>query len=131
MTIAVYGYGYRAVNSFPMDLGKIPVLERQIAEIKRELMELGDLRIGSLSRQYNVCRSPGCRCKASPPRKHGPYYQLSYTRNGKSTTRAVKRGSLTELRRQLRSYARLRELVSRWIDLGTDLAALKTANGRK
>jgi hypothetical protein len=114
-----------------MDSGKIRVLERQIAKIKRELMELGDLRIGSLSRQFNVCSSPGCRCKASPPQKHGPYYQLSYTRNGKSTTRAVQRGSLTELRRQLRSYARLRELVNRWIDLGTDLAALRTANGRK
>jgi hypothetical protein len=114
-----------------MDPGKIRVLERQIAEIKRELMALGDLRIGSLSRQYNVCSSPGCQCKGSPPRKHGPYYQLSYTRNGKSTTRAVRRGSLTELRRQLRSYARLRDLVNQWIDLGTELAALKTAHRGK
>ena len=114
-----------------MDPGKIRVLERQIAAIKRELMALGDLRIGSLSRQYNVCSSPGCRCKASPPRKHGPYYQLSYTRNSKSTTRAVQKGRLTELRRQLRSYARLRYLVNRWIDLGTELAALRMADGGK
>ena len=114
-----------------MEPSKIRVLERQIAEIKRELMALGDLRIGSLSRQYNVCSSPGCRCKASPPRKHGPYYQLSYTRNGKSTTRAVQRGNLTALRRQLRSYARLRDLVNRWIDLGTELAALRTTDGGK
>ena len=49
--------------------------------------------IGSLSRQYNVCSSPGCRCKASPPRKHGPYYQLSYTRNGKSTTEPSREGA--------------------------------------
>lgn len=107
------------------------VLEGQIAEIKRELMQLGDLRVGSLSRQYNACSSPGCRCKASPPRKHGPYYQLSYTRNGKSTTRAVQRGSVSELRRQLRNYARLRDLVNRWIDLSTDLAALRTAHRGK
>lgn len=114
-----------------MNSGKIHALERQIAGIKRELMELGDLRIGSLSRQYNVCRSPGCRCKALPPRKHGPYYQLSYTRNGKSTTRAIQRGSLTELRGQLRSYARLRDLVNRWIDLGTELAALRMTQDGK
>jgi hypothetical protein len=110
-----------------MDTHKIRELERQIAQIKRELVAVGDLRIGSLSRQYNVCSSPGCRCKASPPRKHGPYYQLSYTRNGKSTTRAVRRGSLSELRRQLRNYARLRDLVERWIDLGNELSVLKTA----
>ena len=114
-----------------MEPGKIRVLERQIAEIKRELMALGDLRIGSLSRQYNVCSSPGCRCKASPPRKHGPYYQLSYTRKGKSSTRAVQRGSLPELRRQLRSYARLRDLMNRWIDLGTELATLRTVDREK
>ena len=116
-----------------MDADEIRELERQIAKIKRELVTLGDLRIGSLSRQYNVCSSPGCRCKGSPPRKHGPYYQLSYTRNGKSTTRAVPRGTLAALRRQLRNYARLRDLVDRWIDLGTELSALKTAhdqNGR-
>lgn len=112
-----------------MDSIRIRALERQIAQIKRELMELGDLRIGSLSRQYNVCSSPGCRCKGSPPRKHGPYYQLSYTRNGKSTTRAVPRQSLVKVRQQLRNYARLRSLVDRWIDAGTELSALKTAHG--
>ena len=110
-----------------MDAEKIRELERQIAKIKHELVALGDLRVGSLSQQSNVCGSPGCRCKASPPRKHGPYYQLSYTRNGKSTTRAVPRGSLAELRRQMRNYAKLRDLVERWIDLGTELSTLKTA----
>jgi hypothetical protein len=110
-----------------MEASRIRDLERQIAKIKRELMELGDLRIGSLSRQYNVCSSPGCRCKASPPSKHGPYYQLSYTRNGKSTTRAVRRHTLIEVRRQLRNYAKLKELMDRWIDLGTELSTLKTA----
>ena len=110
-----------------MDAKKIRELERQIAKIKRELGALGDLRIGSLSQQYNVCGSPSCRCKASPPRRHGPYYQLSYTRKGKSTTRAIHRGSLAGIRLQLRNYAKLRDLVNRWIDLGTELSTLKTA----
>lgn len=109
-----------------MDSKRIRALERQIAQIKRELMALEEPRVGSLSRQYNVCSSPGCRCKSSPPRKHGPYYQLSYTRNGKSTTRAVRRQDLAQVRRHLRNYAKLRALVDRWIDLGTELSALKT-----
>ena len=109
-----------------MDTKKIRERELQIAKIKRELVALGDVRIGSLSQQYNVCGSPSCRCKASPPHRHGPYHQLSYTRKGKSTTRAIRRENLRELRIQLRNYARLRDLVNRWIDLGTELSALKT-----
>ena len=116
---------------FAMDSTRIRSLERQIARVKRELIDLGDLRVGSLSQQYNVCRSPGCRCKASPPRKHGPYYQLSYTRKGKSTTRAVRPDSLPEARRQLRNYARLRKLVDRWIDLATELSALRIGHHRQ
>ena len=103
----------------------IQSLEEQIEAIKAELVRLGDLRPGSLSQQYNVCGKAGCRCKASPPQKHGPYYQLSYTRKGKSSSRFVPARNVQVVKRQLRSYARLRQLVDRWIDLATELSILK------
>src|SRR3989304_4675220 len=89
-------------------------LKAQIKAIKRELAKLEELRPGSLSRQYNVCGSPGCRCKATPPQKHGPYYHLSYTRKGKGGTRLVKKPDLPAIPTELASYARLRQLVNRW-----------------
>ncbi len=98
------------------------VLEHRIGRIKRELHELGDLRPGSLSEQYNVCGAESCRCKASPPNKHGPYYQLSFTRKGKSTSRFVRREEVAVVRRQLKNYARLRALVDEWIDAAMELA---------
>jgi len=104
---------------------RIRALQTEIRGIKRELAKLQDLRPGSLSKQYNVCSSPGCRCKANPPRKHGPYYQLSYTRKGKGSTKAVKKADLAAIRTELANYARLRELVDRWIDLATELSNLK------
>lgn len=100
-------------------------LRAQIVAIKRELARLDELRPGSLSRQYNVCGSPGCRCKATPPQKHGPYYHLSYTRKGKGGTRSVKKADLPAIRTELANYARLRDLVDRWIDLATQLSDLK------
>ena len=106
-------------------------LESQIAKVKAELVALGDLRPGSLSEQYNVCGTPGCRCKASPPEKHGPYYQLSYTRKGKSTTRFIRKPNLAIVKRQLRSYARLRSLVDRWIDLAIDLSDLQLEEAKQ
>jgi hypothetical protein len=47
--------------------------------MKSQLRALGPMRPGSLSRQYNVCGKPGCRCKdPKNPRRHGPYDQLNY-----------------------------------------------------
>ena len=104
---------------------KIRSLERQIAKIKRELVQVGDLRPGTLSEQYNVCGTPGCRCKASPPEKHGPYYQLSYTRKGKSRTRFVRREKLPEVKKLVKNYARFRSLADRWVDLAVELSDLR------
>lgn len=108
-----------------------PALERKIERIKRELQALGDLRPGSLSEQYNVCGVEGCRCKASPPKKHGPYYQLSFTRKGKSTSRFVRREELAVVRRQLKSYAKLRALVDAWIEAGMELSTLRLEQQRE
>ena len=104
---------------------RIEVLERQVERIKQELLELGDLRPGSLSEQFNVCGTPGCKCKKSPPQKHGPYYQVSYTRKGKSGTKFVKRPQVATVKRQLRNYARMRELVDRWVQAATELSELR------
>ena len=104
---------------------QIRVLERQIKRIKSELEHLGDLRPGSLSEQYNVCGNPNCRCKETPPRKHGPYYQLSFTRKGRSHTKFVKRPHLPEVKKQLKNYARLRSLVDRWIEVSSELCQLR------
>jgi hypothetical protein len=110
---------------------RIQTLERRIAKITTQLAQLGDLRIGSLSEQYNVCGRAGCRCKASPPIKHGPYHQLSFTRKGKSSTRFVRRGELTTVKQQMRNYEKLRKLVDQWINLGTELSNLKLDQQRQ
>ena len=110
---------------------RMQLLERQIEKVKRDLMRLDELRMGSLSEQYNVCGTPGCRCKASPPEKHGPYHQLSYTRKGKSTTRFIRKPNLATIKRQLRNYARLRSLVDRWVDLAIELSDLHLDETKK
>lgn len=102
-----------------------PSLQAGIEKLKHEIARLGDLRPGKLSQQYNVCGKADCRCKADPPQKHGPYYQLSFTRNGKSATQFVRKQDLAVVRQQLRNYQQLRKLVDRWIALGMELSRLK------
>ena len=108
---------------------KIRSLRRRIDEIKTQITALGDLRPGSLSQQYNVCGKPGCRCKADPPQKHGPYYQLGWTRKGRSTTRFVRLENLSEVRNEIKTYERLQALVDRWVELSMALCEIKCARG--
>ena len=104
---------------------RIRTLESQISKIKGELDRLGDLRPGSLSEQYNVCGNPNCRCKEDPSKRHGPYYQLSFTRKGRSRSKFVKKPQLFEVKKQLKNYARLRSLIDRWIELSSELCQLR------
>ncbi len=113
-----------------MEMSREFQLERQIEKVKRDLAALGDLRPGSLSAQYNVCGSPGCRCKADPPQKHGPYHQVSFSRKGKSSSKFVKKEDLPAIRKQLKNYERMKELVDRWVDLATELSNLRLTRNR-
>ena len=104
---------------------RIGTLEAQIDRIKQELASLGDLHPGSLSKQYNVCGNPTCRCKADPPRRHGPYYQVSFTRKGRSRTKFIKKPHVPIVKEHLKTYTRLRTLMDKWIELSTELCQLK------
>jgi hypothetical protein len=97
-------------------------IHRRIQQLKQELAHLGPIHPGSLGEQYNVCGTPGCHCKApQDPRKHGPYYQLSYTWRGRSSTRFVRPEQLEEMRQKVANYKRFRELVNQWVDLAVEL----------
>jgi len=106
-------------------------LEKRIQNIKHQIGELGDLRPGALSKQYNICGSPNCRCKADPPLKHGPYYQISFTRHGRSSSQFVREEDLDEVQQQLENYRQLRQLVDEWITLSAELSGLRLREKRR
>ena len=105
-------------------------LEKRIQSLKHQISQLGDLRPGALSKQYNICGNPNCRCKADPPVKHGPYYQISFTRHGKSSSQFVREEDLVEVQQQLENYRLLRQLVDEWITLSGQLSSLRLREKR-
>jgi hypothetical protein len=105
---------------------RVQQIERQIAQIKSQLLALGPLHPGSLSQQYNVCGKSGCRCKARPkPQRHGPYYKVSYVFRGRFTSRFVAREQVKIVRAQLANYKRLRKLTEAWVEMALRLAKEK------
>jgi hypothetical protein len=104
---------------------RIQVIDENIETLKNALITLGPLRPGSLSRQYHVCRKPGCRCQdPHKPKRHGPYYHLDYVHHGKKTTRFIRPAQLADVRRQLTTFKQLRKLVDQWITLALEKAEI-------
>jgi hypothetical protein len=106
-------------------------IESQIEKVKAELLKIGDMRPGSLSQQYSACQKPGCKC-VDPvnPQKHGPFYQLSYSHRGKSTTQFIRPQFVPEVRKQLAAYKKFKALTENWVALALELSKLKMAEAR-
>lgn len=107
-------------------LQNIRRLQERIVALKTLLTSLGALHPGSLSRQYNVCGKPGCRCKdPKHPKRHGPYYQLNYVFRGKKTSRFIPRRQVIQLRAELANYKTLRRSTEQWTALAIQIAQLR------
>lgn len=64
----------------------LPQLRRRHQALAARLGQIGFALPGSITRRYTYCGKPGCRCQASPPQPHGPYYQLTRKVAGKTVT---------------------------------------------
>ena len=93
---------------------KLVRIEQEIEEIKRELMGIGDMRPGSLTRQYRNVEE-----------KKWGFYQLSYTHKMKSRTNYVRAHQVAELREQIQTYRKFKRLVEKWIDLAIESSKIK------
>ena len=67
-------------------MGGRPATGQVYRRLKRQLLELGFVRPGSLVRRFMPCGNPACRCMAAPKNRHGPYYQWTYKVRGKTVT---------------------------------------------
>ena len=86
-----------------------------VEKIKLELQQIGSMRPGSLNKQFTVCGRPGCRCQdPDKPKRHGPYFQLSYVHHGKSTTQFIQKQLVPGVSRQLKNYKTFRALTAEW-----------------
>jgi hypothetical protein len=106
-------------------------IEARIEKVKAALLKVGEMRPGSLSRQYSACQKPGCKCvDPVKPQKHGPFYQLSYSHRGKSTTQFVRPQFVPHVRKQLAAYKTFKTLTEKGLALALELSKLKMEEAR-
>jgi hypothetical protein len=93
---------------------KLDQIKKRIAEIKEELMSIGEMRPGSLTYQYQ-----------RPKEKRGGFYQISYTYRMKSKTEYVRAEFVKDLKGQIKTFKRFKKLIQQWIDLAIRHSQIK------
>jgi len=89
-------------------------IEKQIDKIKQDLLDIGEMRPGSLTKQYRNAKE-----------KKWGFYQLSYTYKMKSKTEYVRVPHVDDLKKQIDTYKRFKALVEKWIDLSIKHSKIK------
>ena len=79
--------------------------------LKREILDLGFVRPGSLVRRFMPCGNPSCRCMARPPHLHGPYHQWTHKVAGKTRTLRLSPEQARACEAWTRDHKRLKRLV--------------------
>ncbi len=91
--------------------------QARAAAIAAELASLGLALPGTLIQRHTRCGRADCRCHAGPPVLHGPYWQWTRKKDGKTITRLVPDEQLGDYRQWLDNHRRLRALVAELEDL--------------
>jgi hypothetical protein len=93
---------------------RIAQIDERIEKIKAALVALGEMRPGSLTRQFK-----------DPEAGTGAYYQLSFTLEMKSRTDYIPRQCVAQIRRQVANYKRFKALSAEWVALGIERSRLQ------
>ena len=76
--------------SVPPDGESLDYLEARYRTLAGGLAEIGFVSDGTLLSRTTLCGRPGCRCRADPPQRHGPYWQWTRKVAGKTVGKRLK-----------------------------------------
>lgn len=85
--------------------------EERYETLKRAIADISLIRHGSLVRRFMPCGKAGCRCQATPPKLHGPYYQWTRKVRGKTVTVRLSEGEARLLKEWIENGRRLNRII--------------------
>lgn len=63
--------------------------QQKFEELKKRILDVGFVAEGSLVKRFLTCGNPSCRCHNNPDKRHGPYFQMTWKRNGKTIAKFI------------------------------------------
>jgi hypothetical protein len=104
--------------------GELATYQRHYRELARQLADIGLIATGSITRRYTRCGTPGCRCHADPPQRHGPYYQWTAKTGGKTVTRRLTEREAALYQEWIDNDRQLRVLINKMRETATKATRL-------
>jgi len=90
---------------------KVETLLKKIETTKNELIKLGDMRPGSVTKQFHKRGD-----------KKWPYWQISYTQNQRSRTEYLKDEFVEEIKAEVSTYKKFKKLVEKLVNLNVEIS---------
>jgi len=76
---------------------------------------------GTLTVRAYACGKPNCRCRADPPRLHGPYAEWTRKIDGKTVTRRLTPAELADWQPLFDNARKIRALLAELQDLTLEI----------
>ncbi len=97
-------------------------LEQQRSELLRQILELGDLRPGSISGTGGRCGTRGCHCHQEGDPGHAPHPRLTYKLGGKTVSESFAvPAARRKAEREISEFRRFQDLCRDFVDLNTKI----------
>lgn len=97
-------------------------LESRRAAIQSQVVQLGDMRAGSITGTGGCCGTPNCHCHQSGDPGHGPFYRLTRKVEGRTVTETFSSpAALAKAQREVAEYHRFRELSGQLLDVNEEV----------
>ncbi len=90
--------------------------------LEKENLIIEEMIAGSLIEHYKKCGKAVCRCTEG--KLHGPYWYVSYKREGKAVLEYVAREDLTRTSRLARNYKKFQSNMTKIRTLNTQIIQL-------
>ena len=101
-------------------------LEKQRAELLKQIGSVGDLRRGSITATSGKCGKPTCHCAKPGSAGHGPNFRLTRKVQGKTVTETfASPAALRKARREVGEFHRFQNLCDQVVEVSEQLCAAR------
>lgn len=96
----------------------LAALEQQRSSILMQILELGDLRSGSITAIHGRCGKPSCHCHEPNQPGHGPNFRLTRKIKGKTVSESFSSAAdLRKAQREVEAFHRFRQLSQQLLEV--------------
>ncbi len=86
-------------------------INKKFNVLKNQLLKFDGICIGTINTIYTKCGSKNCDCNVNPKSLHGPYYMLTFKKNGKTISKGLSKKQVTLCRKYINNYKKFKKII--------------------